>query len=264
MSYNASTNWGIFYNNSSIGTANGGLGLTLGQIQNSFGLTSMPSPDDNLWYYFDLNSTSAPIAVDATSNSSLLLSFNFPGPVPSFETFGGTLLALGPTCIIGTLSTGTINAGSIQSWRDNSNNIVTFLDSDVNSQVVFYRSANGLRWAISEGGSETSTSGAEAHTVPCLSLQSILSIQLPEDILIQKKNKQNTSWVYINKDSTTSPLYLTYDHLVKDNESDSPVKAESYTDKRFDTVDGHDVVDLVTSDGRFVEIKGLLIKTSKF
>lgn len=98
--------------------------------------------------------------------------------------------------------------------------------------------------------------------IPCLSLQSINSVKLPSDVFIQNKNTKAHSWVHISN-YPFSPLLLTHDHLVKGLDNQEPVKAENYTDHRYDTVDGHDVVDLVSDDGRFIMVKGVWVKTSK-
>lgn len=95
--------------------------------------------------------------------------------------------------------------------------------------------------------------------VPCFSLKSIVSVKLPSNTYIQNKNAKNNIWHSFENDNT-SPLLLTNDHIVKIN-GDFKIASE-VSDKTVDFED--DVVDIVSNDGRFIDIKGVMVKTSKY
>lgn len=94
--------------------------------------------------------------------------------------------------------------------------------------------------------------------IPCFSMKSILSVKLPNDVLIQNKNIKNNKWISFENDSM-SPLLLTHDHLVLHN---NDVKNAFDVSTNF-VAQNDDVVDLVSDDGRFIDIKGFMVKTSK-
>jgi len=93
---------------------------------------------------------------------------------------------------------------------------------------------------------------------PCFAFNSIKSVELPEDAEIIYKNFENSEWIEFN-DNISSPLYLTKDHLISyDN---NIIFAE---DTKNPTVINNDnVVDIETSDGRFITIKNVMVKTRK-
>jgi len=90
--------------------------------------------------------------------------------------------------------------------------------------------------------------------VPCFALSNIIKYQLPSDANIINKNKRNNYWININD------LYLTRDHVVKvDNKL---LIAENASNVIINEED--DVVDIQTSDGRFITINNIDVATSKF
>lgn len=94
-------------------------------------------------------------------------------------------------------------------------------------------------------------------SVPCFSLQSILSVKLPDGVFIKNTNCKNNEWCAFDN-TNTSPLLLTHDHLIKhENEIKT---AESMSDSVIKRSDN--VVDLVSDNGRFIEIKGVNVKTT--
>jgi len=94
--------------------------------------------------------------------------------------------------------------------------------------------------------------------VPCFAYNSIKNIELPEDATIVHKNNQNSEWIEFN-DNVSSPLHLTRDHLISYNDIIMP--AEDTNNKLI--INNDDVVDIETSDGRFITIKNVLVKTTK-
>jgi len=94
--------------------------------------------------------------------------------------------------------------------------------------------------------------------VPCFAKSSLLNIELPEDAQIVDKNISGNEWVEFN--IISSPLYLTRDHLVLLDDKSITV-AENTKNNVVNKTD--DVVDIETTDGRFIEIKGIMVKTTK-
>ena len=90
-------------------------------------------------------------------------------------------------------------------------------------------------------------------TIPCFALSNIIKYQLPSDASIIYKNQRNSHWININD------LYLTKDHVVKVN--DKLLIAENASSNIVNEED--DVVDIKTSDGRFIVINNVEVATSK-
>jgi len=89
--------------------------------------------------------------------------------------------------------------------------------------------------------------------VPCFALSNIIKYKLPSDANIIYKNQSNNYWIDING------LYLTRDHIVKIN--DQLLIAENVSNNIINEED--DVVDIQTSDGRFIVINDVEVATSK-
>jgi len=89
--------------------------------------------------------------------------------------------------------------------------------------------------------------------VPCFAYSNILKYNLPDDIKIVKQNKSNNEWINLNG------LLLTKDHLVKIN--DKIMYAYECINDVKNTDD--ELVDLISSDGRFILINNVLVSTKK-
>jgi len=89
--------------------------------------------------------------------------------------------------------------------------------------------------------------------VPCFAYNNILKYSLPDDIKIVKQNKFNNHWINVNG------LLLTKDHLVKFD--DKIIYAEELNENQVYIND--ELVDLISTDGKFIEINNILVSTKK-
>ena len=89
--------------------------------------------------------------------------------------------------------------------------------------------------------------------VPCFAYDNILNYNLPSDVVIIKQNKFNSKWINING------LLMTEDHLIKSN--DRIMYASEYTNN-IEYCD-YELVNLMSNDGRFIEVNGVLVSTKK-
>jgi len=88
---------------------------------------------------------------------------------------------------------------------------------------------------------------------PCFAYNNLLQFKLPEDAVIVKKNIIGDKWINLNG------LYVTNNHLVKIN--DEIIEAKESGCKEVE--ESHDVVDIITSNGRFININGYEVATCK-
>jgi len=89
--------------------------------------------------------------------------------------------------------------------------------------------------------------------IPCFAYNNIINYVLPNDIVIDKQGKINNEWINING------LLLTKNHLV--NIDNKIMYALNYTDNKSYIDD--ELVHLTSPDGRFIEINGILVATTK-
>jgi len=89
--------------------------------------------------------------------------------------------------------------------------------------------------------------------VPCFAYNNLSQFKLPEDAVIIKKNIIGDKWINLNG------LYVTDNHLVKVNNEIIEAKESGCEEVE----ESHDVVDIVTSDGRFINVNGYEVATCK-
>jgi len=121
-----------------------------------------------------------------------------------------------------------------------------------NTQLQFLKHANTLTTSQCTV-TNFKFASLSSPTVPCFALSNIIKYQLPSDASIVYKNQRNSHWININD------LYLTRDHVVKVN--DKLLIAENASSNIVNEED--DVVDIKTSDGRFIVINNVEVATSK-
>jgi len=93
----------------------------------------------------------------------------------------------------------------------------------------------------------------QQQPIPCFALSNLIKYKLPSDANIVYKNRSNGYWIDVNN------LYLTKDHIVKTD--GKLLTAENVSNDIVEEED--DVVDIQTSDGRFITINGVEVATSK-
>jgi len=87
--------------------------------------------------------------------------------------------------------------------------------------------------------------------IPCFAYKNIIKYQLPDDIMISRQGNYNNKWIDING------LLLTSDHLINDGEN--IIHASEYSNNICYVND--ELVDLISSDGRFIKINGINVAT---
>lgn len=128
-----------------------------------------------------------------------------------------------------------------------------------NGQSGISVSINSLGTRVAAGAPFTDDMGSTSiyefmsPLVPCFAYNNLLKYELPEDAIIMKKNVINNKWININE------LYVTKDHLLKIN--NEIIRSE---DTEFPIIEYTDeVADIMTSDGRFININGYEVATCK-
>jgi len=89
--------------------------------------------------------------------------------------------------------------------------------------------------------------------IPCFAYNNIIKYTLPNDVVVVKKNIYNNEWIDING------LLLTKDHLI--NVDNKIIYAYQHTDIKEYIND--ELVDLISLDGRFIEVNGVSVATIK-
>jgi len=147
------------------------------------------------------------------------------------------------------------NSGS-SSWLyvDTENTIIGTIGSVTVDSSEAVGVLNGVfGYLIDSGMSLIVTYVSNNLPPPCFAYNNLISFFLPEDAVIVKKNMIGNKWINLNG------LYVTDNHLVKVNDEIIEAKESGY----LSVEESHDVVDIVTSDGRFININGYEVATCK-
>jgi len=108
-------------------------------------------------------------------------------------------------------------------------------------------------YLIDSGMSLRVTYASNNQPIPCFAYDNLLQFKLPEDAAIIKKNIINDKWITLNG------LYVTDNHLLRIN---GEIIEAKHAEFNYIT-ENHDVVDILTTDGRFITINNYEVATCK-